>query len=173
MNVIEGDAMWVTRFWGRLSAITTHRERDLYRGIHMTPLELGALVSMVANGGTLNCKKLNKAQDGTPPQAHRSLHRSRVNNSTRSQRSSHCAQYEPYGSPIRFRSPSRKAVRQALRYNGCTGVILRSRSRANAFFNTRVTATVNSNFGNSSSRAQANSWASLPAERVPPRSSQR
>jgi hypothetical protein len=173
MHVMGVDAMWVKRFWGRHSALTTHCERDLNRGIHLTPLQLGALVSMVANGGTLNCKRMNARRDGTPPQAHRSLQRSRVNNSTRSQRSSHCEQYEPYGSPIRFRSPSRKAVRQALRYNGCTGVILRSRSRANAFFNTRVTATVNSNFGNSSSRAQANSWASLPAERVPPSSSQR
>jgi len=49
----------------------------------------------------------------------------------------------------------------------------RARAMANAFRRTRVAATVRSNFGNSSSRVQANSLASLPAHNVPPFASQR
>ena len=53
------------------------------------------------------------------------------------------------------------------------GHFARARAMANAFRKTRVAATVRSNFGNSSSRVQANSLASLPAHNVPPFASQR
>jgi len=49
----------------------------------------------------------------------------------------------------------------------------RARAMAKAFRKTRVAATVRSNFTSSSSPAQANSLASLPADKVPPFASQR
>ena len=54
-----------------------------------------------------------------------------------------------------------------------TATVEREWAMAKAFRKTRVAATVRSNFTSSSSPAQANSVASLPADKVPPFASQR